>query len=441
MKLSVIGMGKLGLPMATLFASKGHDVVGVDSNIALVKAINEGRCVYYEPNLQEVMSSLDGNLKADVDYKPLVDTAITFVIVPTPSDPDGNFTNKYIESACRSIGQALKGKRGYHMVVITSTVMPGSMAEVIMPTLEYESGKVCGKDLGICYNPEFIALGAVLKGMEYPDAILIGESDKHTGDLLEQFYASICPNSPPVCRMNWANAEVSKLMLNVFITTKISLVNTFAEVCEKIPGGDIDAVTNFLGHDKRVGHKYLKGGLAYGGPCFPRDCRAFGNIVRSLDAIADIQSATDEVNAYQTERLLYKVMHIDEGPIKGTVAILGLTYKPHTSVVEEAPGLILATELNKIKVRCRCYDPAGMSSAEHELSGDYITYTGSVADCVKGADLCVVTMPWPEFEGLKPIDLKGMRSKMLLDCWRMFNRDEWVKGGFSYYAIGKNTDY
>src|SRR4030042_4425761 len=297
-ELSVIGIGKLGLPLAAYYAHRGCKVIGVDVNRAMVDAVNEGRSPIYEPGLEELLKNHQGRLTAKTDIKFAVENSdITFILVPTPSEKHGGFSTKYAEEAARNIAETLKHKDDFHVVVLTSTVMPGATETVIKPILEKVSGKKCGVDFGLCYNPEFIALGSVIKDLSSPDAVLIGESDTKSGDILSELYKTVCINNPPIARMSPYNAEVAKLALNIFVTTKISLANAFAEICEQLPGGDIDAVTKFLGLDSRIGPKYLKGGLGYGGPCFPRDSLAFITLAQQLNTQAWLQHATHHVNA------------------------------------------------------------------------------------------------------------------------------------------------
>jgi UDPglucose 6-dehydrogenase len=179
------------------------------------------------------------------------------------------------------IGKALARKNSYHLVVLSSTVMPGA-TEKIRQMLEQTSGKRCGEEFGFCYNPEFIALGSVIRDMLNPDMLLIGESDERAGQILAGIYGNVCKSKPVVARMNFVNAELTKLSVNTYVTTKISYANMLAEICEKLPGADADVVTSALGLDSRIGRKYLKGALGYGGPCFPRDNVAFAALARSL---------------------------------------------------------------------------------------------------------------------------------------------------------------
>lgn len=438
--LSVIGIGKLGLPLAAYYASRGYRVIGVDVNQTLIEAVNKGICPIYEPGLAELLKGSHRQLSATTDFKFAVNNSqITFVLVPTPSKEHGGFSTKYAEEAAKNIAEALKHKDDFHVVVLTSTVMPGATEMVLKPILENISGKRCGVDFGLCYNPEFIALGSVIKDLASPDAVLIGESDRKSGDVLSEVYKKVCTNNPPIARMSPYNAEVAKLALNVFVTTKISLANAFAEICEQLPGGDIDAVTRFLGLDSRIGPKYLKGGLGYGGPCFPRDNLAFIALTQQLNTEAFLQQATHQVNRHQNERIA-KFVEERLGSIKNKIiALLGITYKPNTDVVEASASLETARELLKKGAYIRIYDPAGNSNARDVLGDKNVTYATSMKECLKDAHLCILATPWDEFKVLKPDDfIANMKKPLLLDCWRFFDRQEFAEK-IDYFALGINS--
>jgi len=282
-RLSVIGLGKLGAPMAAVFGAKGFEVIGLDLNPAFVAAINDGRAPVQEPLLQDYLDRARGHLRATMDYHEATTSSdISFIIVPTPSGPDQMFTNRFVVDAVERIGPALRAKSSYHVVVVTSTVMPGSTDGEIRTALERASGRIVGQDVGLCYSPEFIALGSVVRDLLFPDLILIGESDKRAGDMLEAVYGTLVESKPEVHRMSLVNAELCKISVNTFVTTKISYANMIGEMCDHLPGADAEVVTRAVGADSRIGRKYLKPAVGYGGPCFPRDNKAFIALGRKL---------------------------------------------------------------------------------------------------------------------------------------------------------------
>ncbi|MBI4506855.1 MAG: UDP-glucose/GDP-mannose dehydrogenase family protein [Chloroflexi bacterium] len=422
---SVIGLGKLGAPMAAAVAAKGVCVVGVDVDLNKVRAMNDGQAPVFEPGLQELLATVDDRLTATDDVEAAVAASdVTFIVVLTPSEPDGGFSLRYVLPACEAIGRALRKKRTFHLVVLTSTVMPGSTGGPVREALERASGKRCGEHFGLCYSPEFIALGSVIRDFLNPDFVLIGESDPHAGDLLEGFYRRVYENDPPMARMNFVNAELAKLALNTFVTTKITYANMLARICERLPDADVDVVTSAVGLDSRVGRKYLKGTTAYGGPCFPRDNLALIALGRGLGAPALLAEATDRSNRGEIARLAELVKH--KLPPMGTVGILGLAYKPNTDVIEASPGVLLAQTLAAEGCRVVAYDPAAMAGARRVL-GDPIDLAPSLDACVRRADVLVITTPWEAFRALDPRAVaRHSAPRVIIDCWRILDRQHFA---------------
>jgi UDPglucose 6-dehydrogenase len=431
MNISIIGLGKLGSPMAAVMAHKGNKVVGVDVNSAFVAAIQEGRAPVNEPGLADLIAANRHRLSATLDYtEAILATDLTFIIVPTPSDLDGTFSLRYVLSAVERIGQALARKDGWHLVVLSSTVMPGATGGQVLPALEAASGKKCGLDFGLCYNPEFIALGSVVRDMLNPDMILIGESDARSGDILDTLYGAVCESGPKIQRMNFVNAELTKLSVNTFVTTKISYANMLAQVCETLPGADADVVTTALGCDSRIGPKYLKGALGYGGPCFPRDNIAFSAMARANGVPALLAEATDAMNRRQVPRLAELIL--SRLPERGTAGVMGLSYKPNTEVIEESQGVALAQELLRAGVRVVVYDPAAMENARRVLPGN-IHFAARAAECAQQSDVLAITMAWPEFRQLRAEHWKP--GAVLLDCWRVLSPAQ-LPATASYLVLG-----
>lgn len=447
--VSIVGLGKLGAPIAACFASKGYEIVGADVNERFIAAINEGRAPIYEPGLDEMLRDNAARLRATADISESVSASqITFVVVPTPSNDEGGFSLDYVLSACEKIGEALAAKDEYHLVVITSTVLPGSTDGPVRQLLEQKSGKECGIDFGLCYSPEFIALGSVIRDVLNPDFVLIGESDPRAGAMLSAFYKTINDTDAPHSRMSNSNAELAKIAVNTYVTTKISFANLIARLCEKMPGGDADVVTTAIGLDKRIGGRYLKGAIAYGGPCFPRDNQALSAFARQLEVPAILAEATDEANARETQLLGERVRQelnktLGEAAIGGTVAILGLSYKPDTDVAIEAPGTLLAIELLQAGNKVIAFDPAAGGNAQNlaARADVELELAPSALECVQKADIVVVATPWREFKELQPADFEREgRPRVLIDCWRAFD-EEALGETVRYVALGRGPEF
>ncbi|MDQ6898003.1 MAG: nucleotide sugar dehydrogenase [Candidatus Dormibacteraeota bacterium] len=417
MRIAVVGLGKLGACVAASFAYKGFTVCGVDVSPSTVARVNEGAPPVFEPGLEQIMAASRGRFDATLDYGEAVrGSEATFIVVPTPSDENGAFSLRHVTEAARSVGRALRESAGYHVVVLTSTVLPGGTGSIVLPILEQESGKSCGRDFGLCYSPEFIALGTVIRDFLNPDFVLIGESDPRAGTALASLYRTVCDNRPEIARMNLVNAELAKIAVNTFVTLKISFANMLAALAERIPACDVDVVTSALGLDSRIGSRYLKGGVGYGGPCFPRDNRALAYMAVQLGERALLAEATDAYNQTIVPRLAgYARAHAPRG---GRIAVLGVSYKPGSNVVEASQGLELARLLAEEGFQVAVFDPLALDSARRQL-GDRVTYLDSLESAVGDADVAVIVNPDPAFRGLQRHVSENGANCVLIDAWRL----------------------
>lgn len=433
-KISIVGLGKLGTSTLCVLASKGFDVLGVDIDKETVHKINNTISPIYEPRVQDLLNENSERITASSDYKNISRTDMTVIIVPTPSTKEGNFTTKYVEETIKEIGKAISKKKEYHNIVVTSTVLPGSMDKVIKPLLEKYSKKKVGKDIGLCYNPDFIAIGNIIKGLTNPDMILVGESDRKAGDMLELMHEEITENEPFIHRMSFYNAELAKISLNAFVTMKISFANTVGEICEKMPTGNSKHVLDAIGADKRVGNKYLKAGLSYGGPCFPRDNRAFSYVANKYCSQSLLSSMTDIVNNLQVNRMVNCILEslIESGT--KTVSVLGLTYKTDSNLIEESAPLKIVKRLVSLGIKVKVYDPS-----IDNIKG--IKFLKSKEECLKGSKVCFIGTPWKEFRDMELWEfLKPMIEKpIIIDAWGIQSR---LKNEYNikYREVGVNDE-
>ena len=438
-KVSVIGLGKLGASMVAAIASRGFDVIGVDINQKSVELVNEGREPVQETDLGKYISENKDRIRATMSHEEAVlNSDISFVIVPTPSDDKGSFSLQYAAWAFREMGKALAKKNGYHIIVLTSTVLPGATRYGLLPILEKESGKKAGKDFGLCYSPEFIALGSVIRDFLNPDFTLCGEFDEHSGQELEDFYSRVMFGNAPCKRMSLENAELTKISVNTFVTTKITFANMLADLCERIPNGDVDVVTDALGTDSRIGKKYLTGSIGYGGPCFPRDNVALSYIARTLESCADLAETTDRVNRSMAKTITERLRPIIKDGV--TVAILGLSYKPSSHVVEESQGVYLAKALSEAGARVVAYDPLANETANAELKGK-VVILDSAKKCLEQAEIVLITTADPEFKGLNAADFSdGSKTVTVYDFWRILKNELSENEKINYVAVGCSTN-
>ncbi len=438
-KISVIGLGKLGASMAAAFGSRGFDVIGVDVNQRSIDLVNEGHAPVQETDLEETIAANTERIRATMSHEEAVlNSDISFVIVPTPSDEKGSFSLQYAEWAFKEIGKALGKKKDYHNIVLTSTVLPGSTRQALIPILERESGKTAGRDFGVCYSPEFIALGSIIRDFLNPDFTLIGELDDRSGSMLESIYSRVMVNHQQSARMSLENAELTKISVNTFVTTKITFANMLAEICEKLPGGNVDVVTNALGRDSRIGPKYLTGSIGYGGPCFPRDNVALSYIANMLGVKAGLAQTTDSMNRAVAKKVTTRILPMIRPG--ATVAVLGLSYKPFSHVTEESQGVYVATQLSNNGLRVVAYDPM---SREMALEGirRKIVVLDSIQECLAQAEAVLITNPDPAFKQLELKDFKNEWADVLVfDFWRLLENKLANADGIKYVGIGMSED-
>jgi UDPglucose 6-dehydrogenase len=438
--VSVVGLGKLGLCLAAVLADAGFRTVGVDIDEAVVRAVNSGESPIIEPGLAELVARHGGkSLVATTRHAEAVERSdITFIVVATPSHADGNFSNRYVEAALSSLSQSLAAHgKPFHTFVVGCTVMPGSTDNIFVPLVEKHSGRKLNEGFGICYDPEFVALGSVIRNFREPDLVIIGESSPAAGDRVDEVHRKLCRNQPRIFRMSITSAEIAKVSLNVFLTMKISFGNMLAGLCEKIPGADVDQITAAIGTDRRIAPHYLRGGLAFGGPCFPRDTRAFLALARRHDCDADLVQATDAINERQALHLLDRVLAATGGNPKTRVAVLGLAFKSDTPVTTESPAIRLIKELLERDYPVVAYDPLAVPQAK-ALFGDRIEYAGSASECIRVANVCVLANQDAEYRSAVEA-YRGGQEKTLIDCWRIL-RQEKLARSVDCLAVGRASE-
>jgi len=430
-RISIVGTGYVGLCTAVGLASKGYKVITSTHNPEKATSINKGIPPFHEPGIQQLLQKVvrSGYLKCMLGHEEAVlNTDITFIAVGTPSQPDGSINLHYIESAAREIAKTLNRKDAYHLVVVKSTVVPGTTQNVVKPTLEKRSKKQCGVDFGLCMNPEFLREGYALKDTLRPDRIIIGEHDKKSGDILEVLYKdSHGEKMPPIIRTNLQTAELIKYANNAFLATKISLINQIANLCEKISGTDITTVAKAIGLDKRIGRLFLNAGLGYGGSCLPKDVKALIAFSEGLGYDPVLLNAVEEVNNTQPHKAVELAKKL-LGNLKGKrIAILGLAFKPNIDDIREAVSIKVINRLLDKGSKIIVYDPAAMDNAKNILR-DRVKYASSVIKCISDADCCIITTEWDEFKKLKPEDfIQHMKTPIVVDGRRIYDSEEYSR--------------
>jgi len=411
--VSIIGLGRLGLPLAAAFASRGVDVIGVDIRQDVVDAANAGLALFHEPGLRELLPVMaTTNLEQAVRH-----TDVTFVIVATPSQQDGAFSLEYVLPACEQIGAALRDNDDYHVVIISSTVMPGSCDGPIKAALEASSGKRAGEDFGLCCVPEFVALGSVVQNFLEPDFVLIG-GDRRGRAVVNDVYRKMVGGEPPVLLTNLVNAETAKIALNCYLTTKIAFANQIAGVCERLPGASVNVVTVVLGMDKRINPAYLKGAAPFGGPCFGRDVKALAALAWDVGADSTLTEAVDAANERWSRHIGDVVLSASGG--RKAVGVLGLAFKPGTDCTIDALGVWLVKRLRGVR-DVYAYDP--LVAVDESLV--------TAQEVVDSCDVAVLTTPDPLWRALAFRD-----GQTVIDVWRCLDSRTFADAGVHYIGTG-----
>jgi UDPglucose 6-dehydrogenase len=420
--ITVIGLGKLGMCLASVLASKNYKVIGYDNNQYTINGLNDKKLPIVEAGLNELTNNCWQNLKfvhEDGLNESIKTSDVIFIIVPTPSDEDGKFSNKYITDILERTAIRLSEKSEFTTIVITSTIMPGSCTDEFIPLLEELSGKKNGVDFGLVYNPTFIAIGSVINDLLKPGVILIGSADQKSMQVVCDVHKTICENQPHIATMNHINAEISKLTLNCYITSKISFVNELSMICEKVDGSDASIITKAIGADKRVGNGCFGVGLGFGGPCFPRDNAAFRHFALRYGCRPLINEVTPIVN----DNVVGRVIKLITGNIQsGIVAVFGLSYKPGTYLVDCSQSIDIINKLLDKGYKIRVHDPAAIDAARLILK-DRVEYHSDQYSCALGVNVILILVNWDEYKDLnwEEIGNKSSNGAILFDAWRQLD--------------------
>ena len=438
-KLSFIGLGPVGLCTAVCFAAKGYKVIASEIDKTKANQIKKGKPPFYELNLKEMLQETikSGNLKIVTNNEEaILQSDITFITVGTPSKPDGSINLSYVINASEDMGKALKKKKETHLIAVKSTVTPSTTENIVKPMLEKNSGKKCGKDFLLCFNPEFLSESNAIRGTLNPDYIVIGGYNQKSTETLENLYKEFHKeNLPPIIKTNIPTAELIKYANNAFLATKISLINTIANICEKTPGTDITKIAEAIGKDHRISPHFLNAGLGWGGSCFPKDLKAFITYSKKLGYSPTLIQATYKANQDQIKFTTQKVKK-ELKTLKGKkIAILGLAFKSNTDDIREARSIKIINQLLKQGAIITAYDPMAISNTKKILK-EKIRYASSAIECLKNADCAILVTEWEEFKKLKPEDFtQNMRKSILIDGRRVYDPEEFSKK-LRYIAIG-----
>jgi UDPglucose 6-dehydrogenase len=435
MRIAIIGAGYVGLVSGACFAEFGHHVTCVDKDAVKIRALKRGEVPIYEPGLSELVQSNIRERRLSFSTflaEGIKQAELAMIAVGTPARPgDGCADLSYVYSAAREIAASLSG---FTVVAIKSTVPVGTGDEVERIIREIRPDA----DFAVVSNPEFLREGAAIRDFKLPDRIVIGCEDERASHVMAELYRPLYLNAAPILSTRRRAAELIKYAANAFLATKITFINEIADLCEKL-GADVQEVARGVGLDNRIGGKFLHAGPGFGGSCFPKDTTALVKIGQDHQAPLRIIEAVVAVNDQRKRAMAGKVAAVLDGNPRGkTIAVIGLTFKPNTDDMREAPSIALITALQDMGAKIRAYDPAGMEQAKLALLD--VTYCDSPYSCAENAHALVIVTEWEQFRALDLPRLKQvMASPALVDLRNIYRAHELTKLGFRYQGVGKST--
>ena len=433
MRIVMIGTGYVGLVSGACFADFGHHVTCVDKDVGKIDALKRGEIQIFEPDLDRLVqtNAAAGRLDFTTDLTtPVGEAEAVFIAVGTPSRRgDGHADLSYVHAAAKEIAAALKG---FTVVVTKSTVPVGTGDEV-----ERLIGEANPKaEFAVASNPEFLREGAAIRDFKFPDRIVIGTDDERARKALADVYRPLSLNQGPLMFTSRRTAELIKYAANAFLATKITFINEIADLAEKV-GADVQEVARGIGADNRIGSKFLHAGPGFGGSCFPKDTRALVKTAQDYDVPLRVVESVMAVNENRKRAMARKVVKAVGSELRGkTIAVLGLTFKPDTDDMREAPSIPLITALKDLGAKVRAYDPAGMQQARTELPD--IEYAADAYACARGAHAVVIVTEWTQFRALDLDRLKReMATPVVVDLRNIYRPDGMAEHGFTYESVGR----
>ncbi|NJD55133.1 MAG: UDP-glucose/GDP-mannose dehydrogenase family protein [Nitrospirae bacterium] len=434
MHIGVIGTGYVGLVTGACFAEFGVAVTCIDKDEKKIKALKKGEIPFYEPGLEDLVKKnvRNGRLKFSTRIQDAVDSSLViFIAVGTPPRGDGSADMRYVEAVAEEIAQSIKG---YKVIVTKSTVPVGTGArlrKIISKKLREQV------DFDIVSNPEFLREGSAIEDFMRPNRVIIGASSQQAIAIMKDLYGPLYLIETPFVITNIETAELIKYASNSFLAVKISFINEIANLCDRV-GADVHMVAKGMGLDHRIGSKFLHPGPGYGGSCFPKDTRALLTIAKNHDAEVGVVSAAVEANERQKRMAVEKIRN-GMGDLKGkTIAVLGLSFKPNTNDMREAPAIFIIEHLLKAKAKVKAYDPIAVDDAR-EVFRDTVRYAKNAYECVKGADAVVIVTEWNELRNLELMKIKALlKTPYFFDLRNIYEPAKMKKLGFKYFCVGRN---
>ncbi|MFN8250901.1 MAG: UDP-glucose/GDP-mannose dehydrogenase family protein [Ferruginibacter sp.] len=439
MKITIVGSGYVGLVTGACFSEVGIEVVCVDINQEKIENLKKGIIPIFEPGLEEMVlrNMKKGRLQFTTSIAEAIeDSEVLFIAVGTPPDEDGSADLKYVLAVARDCGKHMND----YMLVVTKSTVPVGTAQKVKNALQEELNKRgAAIPFDVASNPEFLKEGAAIDDFLKPDRIVIGLDSERAKDLMNNLYKPFTLNGHPVIFMDITSAEMTKYAANSMLAAKISFMNDIANLCE-IVGADINWVRKGIGSDSRIGNKFIYPGIGYGGSCFPKDVQALIKTAGEYKYNLRVLKAVEEVNKDQKLVIFHKILNYYNGDIKGkTIALWGLSFKPQTDDMREAPSLSIVKNLLEAGAKVKAYDPVAMKEAKHHF-GDSITYCEDQYEALIDADCVAILTEWPEFKFPNfKIVKKLLNSPVVFDGRNIYDKDQMADSGFDYFCIGIRT--
>ena len=432
MKIAVIGLGFVGLSLCSVLASRGITTIGIDSDRKKCSKIAEGVPTFFEPNLESTLKkALRKKLSVTNNLFSIINCDFIFVTVGTPQKKNGETDLSSIKAVVRSIGKLISKNKKKPIILIKSTVIPGTTKSVILPILEKNSRKKAGKDFGLISNPEFLQEGRAIHDTIKPHAVVLGGYKTKFMKKTEKFFSWLNPNVPIIIS-NHQTVEMIKYANNSFLATKISFINQIANICQGIPDTNIDDVAYTIGLDPRIGNLFLNAGPGYGGSCLPKDMKAIINLSSKIGVNPILLTAVEKINKQQINYIVTLIKQ-NIGKIKGKkLTILGVAFKPGTDDIRDSMGIDLVKRLLKLGAKIIIHDPKALENAR-KIFHDNIKYVKSVPSALKDCQCAIIMTEWKEYEKINNKTIKHMAKKVIIDSRRIiYNKNL----GAKYFAIG-----
>ncbi len=438
MKIAVVGTGYVGLVTGACLADVGFEVICVDIDVEKITQLKQGISPIFEPGLEDVLERTiqKGRLTFTTDLVPVLkDVQVIFSAVGTPPDDDGSADLQYVVEVAKTVGKHMQD----YVLVITKSTVPVGTANLVKETIQQELNKrSVSIDFDVASNPEFLKEGDAISDFMKPDRIVVGVESERAQQIFEKMYKPFVLNGHPVIFTDIPSAEMIKYAANAMLATRISFMNDIANLCE-IVGADVNMVRKGIGSDTRIGSKFLYAGIGYGGSCFPKDVKALIKTGDQKGYSLDVLKAVEEVNDRQKFVLFNKLQQHYQGDLKGKkIGMLGLSFKPNTDDMREAPSLVLIQSLLESGCEVKAYDPAAMHETKRKI-GNVITYCNSIEETIEGTDALFLVTEWAEFRVLDPKRIVSlMKTPLVFDGRNIYDPREMREGGVTYFSIGRN---